>query len=93
MNIEPPPPGVYAEDEVTGAAAVAAVQDGLMQLRTSADLRLTVRQMHVRRFNGVAMVFVGFTNGQSVTLRIKLGHVREVCDRLGAVLTESKGSQ
>ena len=37
---------------MTGAAAVAAVQDGLMQLRTSADLRLTVRKMHVRRFNG-----------------------------------------
>ena len=78
---------------MTGAAAVAAVQDGLMQVRTSAGLRLTVRKMHARRFNGQAVVFVGFTNGQSVTLRITLRHVRALHKMLGTVLTGLKGIQ
>lgn len=66
------------------AALVLQADD--LALTTSTGLRLIVRSLHVRRFNGRVMIHVGFTNGQGATLRIALGRVQELLDQTTAVL-------
>lgn len=65
--------------------ALAAFHGALLALTTSADVKLAVRSMTIRKFNGRAIVFVGLTNGQSVTLRVKLDRVKALRDLLSTV--------
>lgn len=81
------PPGENPTDELTGQAAADAIQQGLLALTTSAGLRLEVKTLHARRFNGRAIVVVRFTNGQSATLRIAIDRLQEFRDACDRVLT------
>lgn len=84
-QVHEPPPNETGR-ELTGGDALGALHDSLLSLTTSAGLHLEVRGMHVRRFNGRAIVHVGFTDGRSVTLRIALARVKALRDQLSAVL-------
>ena len=75
-----------AENELPDADAVTAFESALLVLTSPADLKLAVRTLKVRRFNTRAIVHVGFTNGQSATLRIALDRVLELRDQLTRVL-------
>lgn len=86
-TVEPPPPGENGT-ELTGGDALASMHESLLALTTSAGLKLDVNEMHIRRFNGRAIVFVGFTNGQSVTLRIAAKRVADLRDRLNVFLAQ-----
>lgn len=63
-----------------------ALSAGDLALTTHVGLRLEVRTLHVRRFEGRVLVHVGFTNGSRVTLNIARGRVRELRDLLTQVL-------
>ena len=54
-------------------------------VRTNRGLTLEVRTLHLRRFQGQAIIFVGFTDGRSVTLRVTMARVRALRDLLSTV--------
>ena len=69
---------------MTPDAALALSADELT-LTTHTGLKLEVRRLQVRRFNGRVLVHVGFTNGAGVTLNIALERVQAVRDLLATV--------
>jgi hypothetical protein len=85
VPIDEPPPGETGR-ELTGGDAFASLHESLLALTTSAGLKLEVREMNVRRFNGKAIVYVGFTDGRSVTLRVAMRRVQGLRDALTMVL-------
>ena len=81
--VEPPPLGEDGR-ELTGADAISAAHDALLTVTTPANLTLAVKAistMHIRRVKRVA-VFVTFTDGSMVTLRIKVDRLRQLSDQL-----------
>lgn len=64
--------------------AALALSAGELMLATHTGLKLEVRRLRVRRFNGRVLVHVGFTNGAGVTLNIARGRVQELRDLLDA---------
>lgn len=63
-----------------------ALSAGDLALTTQTGLKLEVRRIKVRSFNGRVMVHVGFTTGQRVTLNIARGRVEELRDLLTTVI-------
>lgn len=76
-------------DEALGSDALAAMEAALLTITASPDLTLEVNALSIRRFKGRAIVDVGFTNGQSVTLRIAERRVKDLRDRLNVFLNQS----
>lgn len=69
--------------------AALALSAGELALTTHTGLRLEVRRLRVRQFNGRVMVHVRFTDGSGVRLRIARGRVRELQDLLTAAVNPS----
>jgi hypothetical protein len=83
-----PPPGERAADELTGADAISAAHDVLLTVTTPADLTFSVKAlstMKIRRAKRVA-VFVTFTDGSMVTLRIAESRLRDLHAQLTKAL-------
>ena len=79
-------PQEHPATELPEGDALAAMEAALLTITASADLTLEVNALSIRRFKGRAIVDVGFTNGQHVTLRIAEKRVKDLRDRLNVFL-------
>jgi hypothetical protein len=85
--VDPAPPGETGT-ELTGAQSVEAIADALLTVTTPANLTFAVKAlstMKIRRAKRVA-VFVTFTDGSMVTLRIAESRLRQLHAQLTKVL-------
>ena len=78
------PPAELPEDELTGEQAMTALQ--FARVKTSAGQRFTVRRITGRRMMETVMLWVGFTDGSSVTVNVQVARVRAVRDALSTLV-------